>query len=554
MGYVIYEISLAKQRFADQLITKSVNQTESELDNFFDRIYNLINAVDQQYDSGFWKDLPRDKTILHNISLIENYEPISSVGLADSRGYEFNVIPDTVDDQWLTRKVFVDQWGFIEKWKRWELGDSLTAIEEWEDSLAIDTRERPWYKGAKKSGEEIFWTNPYEYTTGPEIGITASQLFKSDTPDTKFKIIAFDLTLSDLNVFVDDLELTRNQNIFLLTSDNSRVIALHKLSPDLSVAQLSSKLQVSPEQLNSQELLKVLREDENHEAFNFTADGEKWWGILKPYQISETRSINIVSVLPEDDFALEITRTLWVSIGSFFLIVFLSIIVVRNHNKLHRIGNTLADKNKLVSEQKKILFSEVHHRVKNNLALISAFSELELMNIEHPLTRTYLQRSIRRIKIIAIVQEQAYKSDELGLVPSNELLSGITEYVAERSELTIENKNTGCVKININQALTYGLLLNELLFEIHGKRGDQSDTISVNANSKNGHLITEIYFPYSEELSQYSEKIKDQEIISAFLKKLSAKIETHIDDKICITLSFELKKQKGIVGSKFYNV
>lgn len=554
MGFIIYEISQAKKQFANQLITKSVAQTETELDNFFESVEYLIKAVEEQHELGFWEDLSRRKTILHNISIIENYAPISSIGIADSRGYEFNVLPDTVEGRWLTRRVFVERWGFTAKWNRWAMeNDSLKLIESWEDSLETDTRKRPWFKGAMREKGDVFWTTPYEYTTGPEIGITASTTLShpNDSGDQS-KIIAFDLTLSDLNTFVDDLELTKNQNVFLLTSDNDEVIALNEFRPELNISELRSTLLSTPEKLQNQSLLEVLKIDNNRNAFDFSNNGNTWWGILRPYHITEDRTVNIVSVLPEDDFALEISRTLWVSVGSFFLILFLSVLIVRNHNRLHLIGNTLADKNKLISEQKKFLFSEVHHRVKNNLALISAFLELEKLNSDHPLTHNYLQRSMRRIKIIAIVQEEAYNADELGIVPAAELVSSIIGYLKQNSEVSIEMEQTEDINININQALTYGLLLNELLFEIREKE-QKAGAISIIITQNDGQLSTNITFPSDQALNDQLENIINQDIIAAFIKQLNGSIENRINERISIDITFTKQQDsKGIVGSKFY--
>lgn len=554
MTFVTYQITLAKQQFANQLITKSITQTQGELDNFFERVTHLIYTVEQQYRSGFWMGQSRKKIIVHNSSLIENFAPISSIGIADLRGYELNVIPDSLSGHWRTRRVFVDRWGFVERWNKWKLTDSLVSIHHWEDSLAVDPRERPWFKGAVQASGDIFWTNPYEYTTGPEIGITASLLLPNDMPiDPLSKIIAFDLTLNDLNRFVDDLQLTENQNIFLLTGDNSEVIALRNYSPNMGLGQIDSSLLLSPEELENQILLKVLEKEENQQAFRFDSGGKTWWGILKPYHISEDRTLNIVSVLPEEDFALEINRTLWVGIGSFFLILILAFIVVWNHNKLHRIGNILSEKNELISEQKKILFSEVHHRVKNNLALISAFLELDLFNTENPSAGKQIRKNMHRTKIIAVIQEEAYKSDKLGSIPTKNLISAIINYTKNSASEVNFSVKVEPFYININQALTLGLLLNELL-ELLLKQDPKvaTGTISIKLTKKESHACAYIHSDHTTSTPEYYNRVLKGDIINALLQQLNAIIERSIDDGIAFKIEFELKEQKGTASSKHY--
>jgi two-component sensor histidine kinase len=558
MAYVVYEISLAKKRFATQLITKSVSQTESELDNFFERVGDLVQAVEQQYTTLLWAGSPLEKTVLHAASLIENYAPVSSIGVADLRGYELNIIPDTVKGQWLTRRVFVDRWGFVEKWARWQLGEGLKLTERWQKPLAVDPRERPWFKGALQAKGIVYWTHPYEYTTGPHIGITASTWLRvpGSSADSLSKILAFDLTLNDLNGFIEELHLSENQNIFLLTGDNSKVIALNNYSSEFTLEQIQSALLLSPDKLGSATLLRVLAEESNQEAFSFESYGETWWGILRPYKISDTRKINIVSVLPESDFALGITRTLWVSIGSFLLILALSVVLVSNHNKLHRVGEVLSEKNKLISEQKKILFSEVHHRVKNNLALISAFLQLELMNEADATTSHYLQRNLHRIKIIAIVQEEAYKSDRLGLLSAESLLNSIIAFAQKKApgkKCTVSASKD--LHVNVNQALTYGLLMYELIREpLTHKSSETSGVVSINAFQEDSNVITHIQFgtdlPAKESASL---GVPDSNLIRAFSAQLGADLRvSRVGGPRRFELQFKQKAQKGAVGNKHY--
>lgn len=554
MGYIINEISQAKRQFADQLITKSVIQTENELDHFFNRISHLINATGQQYRTGYWEGLSERKTILHHISLIENYDPISSIGIADLRGYEMNIIPDSSAEGWLTRQVFVDRWGYTERWKRWRLDDTLTLVEQWEDSLSIDTRQRPWFKGAVRAAGNIHWTAPYRYTTGPEIGITASLLPQQSGPDSLSRIIAYDLTLNDLDRFVSDLHLTKNQNLFLLNGSNSRVLAHHSYTPDMGLAELDTALFVSPDRLESSTLISVLEEENNRKAFSFQSGGETWWGILRPYAITGSQTVNIVSVLPERDFALAINRTQWTVVGAFFLILILSLIVVWNHNSLHRIGNVLSKKNNLISDQKRILFSEVHHRVKNNLALISAFLDLDLLDLEDEESGEYLRKNRRRVKVIAIVQETAYKSSELGKVPAGKLVSEMLSYSGDQYNEKAFKLSSDEVSVNINQALTYGLLINELLTGL-GKSRDGNGTAGtqtgITITADNARLRTR-FSPPTHRDAETLGRLLQSDICRALLSQLRATAETGKGEKPGCHITFEMEDRKGIAGNNTY--
>ena len=118
-------------------------------------------------------------------------------------------------------------------------------------------------------------------------------------------------------------------------------------------------------------------------------------------------------------------------------------------------------------DEKDILLKEIHHRVKNNLAIIQSLLYLQSQNISEPKTRAHFTESQTRIKSMALVHEKLYQSHSLARV-------NIKNYVME---LVREIKNTFMsadqqieteidaedVKISINKAVPCGLLLNELL-------------------------------------------------------------------------------------------
>ena len=66
--------------------------------------------------------------------------------------------------------------------------------------------------------------------------------------------------------------------------------------------------------------------------------------------------------------------------------------------------------------EKSILISEIHHRVKNNMAIISALMQLQAFETDHQEVRSTLNESVNRVKSIALIHEQLYKSQNLNEV------------------------------------------------------------------------------------------------------------------------------------------
>ncbi|MEX2477921.1 MAG: histidine kinase dimerization/phosphoacceptor domain -containing protein [Gracilimonas sp.] len=115
--------------------------------------------------------------------------------------------------------------------------------------------------------------------------------------------------------------------------------------------------------------------------------------------------------------------------------------------------------------EKTTLLSEIHHRVKNNLAIVSGLLELQSMEVDHE-HKLPLQRSINRIHSIAMVHELMYETERLSSVNIknylDQLIPAIQRTMQTKNEV-VTNLDLEEYKLNINQAIPLGLLFNELL-------------------------------------------------------------------------------------------
>lgn len=120
---------------------------------------------------------------------------------------------------------------------------------------------------------------------------------------------------------------------------------------------------------------------------------------------------------------------------------------------------------KAALSEKTTLLSEIHHRVKNNLAIVSGLLELQSMEVEDPI-KIPLKRSINRIQSIAMVHELMYQTEQLSSVNLknylDKLIPGIQRTMESAKKIKINLDIQKC-EVNINQAIPLGLLMNELL-------------------------------------------------------------------------------------------
>lgn len=146
--------------------------------------------------------------------------------------------------------------------------------------------------------------------------------------------------------------------------------------------------------------------------------------------------------------------------------------------------------------EKETLLKEIHHRVKNNLAIISGLIELQIQNIKDKGTIDVLRDSQNRIQSIALVHQQLYQVeslDEINLaVYLKNLVDGLVSTFEGDKEVKIEI-DAEDILLNIEHAIPCSLIINEVVVNAfkHAFSGvnDPSVDIRIKRNSEDIHII-----------------------------------------------------------------
>jgi two-component sensor histidine kinase len=127
---------------------------------------------------------------------------------------------------------------------------------------------------------------------------------------------------------------------------------------------------------------------------------------------------------------------------------------------------TEAQLKELLSE-KEILLQEIHHRVKNNLQIISSLLDLQSQYIEDKGMQEIFRTSQKRVKSMALIHEQLYQSKNFTKINFAEYLSDLTGYLLETYGINTDKitlkLNLDEINLNISTAITCGLIVNELV-------------------------------------------------------------------------------------------
>ena len=117
-------------------------------------------------------------------------------------------------------------------------------------------------------------------------------------------------------------------------------------------------------------------------------------------------------------------------------------------------------------KEKETLLKEIHHRVKNNLQVISSILNLQAGHIEDREFKGLFKESQDRIRCMALVHAQLYQSNDLSNISLSEyiksLIANIIESYAYRPSLLNLKIDAEEIQLDIDTAIVLGLILNEL--------------------------------------------------------------------------------------------
>jgi PAS domain S-box-containing protein len=118
--------------------------------------------------------------------------------------------------------------------------------------------------------------------------------------------------------------------------------------------------------------------------------------------------------------------------------------------------------------EKEILLREVHHRVKNNLQIIASLLRLQSAHVKDEAARTVFQESQDRVRSMAIIHEEIYRSNDLSRVNMRAYLGNIARslyrsYGMKPSGVAVTAEDVEDVGLDMDTAIPCGLIVNELV-------------------------------------------------------------------------------------------
>ncbi len=164
------------------------------------------------------------------------------------------------------------------------------------------------------------------------------------------------------------------------------------------------------------------------------------------------------------------------------------------------ISDMIAAENQIKAslEEKEVLLREIHHRVKNNLQIISSLMSLQSEYTQEPETLKMFQESKNRVRSMALIHEKLYQSKDMAHIDFAEYLKSLVEMLLTfyRVESKKINVNLTCanVDLEIDTAISMGLIVNELLSNCfkHAFPDNNGGNVEINLSKERENYLLEV--------------------------------------------------------------
>lgn len=204
-------------------------------------------------------------------------------------------------------------------------------------------------------------------------------------------------------------------------------------------------------------------------------------------------------------------------------------------------------------KEKRILLQEIHHRVKNNLAIVSSFLQLQKFNSDDEQIQKILSDSEMRIQTMALIHEQLYDTKSLSEINLEKYIRNLVDSVKnihDPEERITFNISCDEIDLNVNQAVPCAMIINEAIsnsFE-HAFQQTEKGEIQICVTDDNDTI--EMYIkdngnglPSGFDLNNTS--TLGYTIINTLVQQLEAAIHIESNEGTKVSITFDKADAKG---------
>ncbi len=164
-------------------------------------------------------------------------------------------------------------------------------------------------------------------------------------------------------------------------------------------------------------------------------------------------------------------RYLWATTLAVLLFVGLLGLLWYNYRNKQTANQRLNHKNQIIEEalnEKEVLLREIHHRVKNNLQIISSLLNLQSKHIQDQEAVAAVQEGRNRVKSMALIHQKLYQQDNLASISVAQYMDDLLEsllqsYGARAENIQVKTEIPREMQLDVDLVIPLGLIVNELV-------------------------------------------------------------------------------------------
>ena len=200
--------------------------------------------------------------------------------------------------------------------------------------------------------------------------------------------------------------------------------------------------------------------------------------------------------------------------------------------------------------EKEVIIKEVHHRVKNNMQVISGFLELQSNYIDDPQAVEKLIECQRRVRTMALVHEKLYQSRTLGVINAAEYIKSLiadlmnSYTISTPVDVTVDVDD---VNITLDMAIPCGLIINELVTNSlkYAYAGRATGKLTLVMHHQEDHTfsltVQDDGVGLPPDYEARSEASLGTQLVSVLVRQLGGVIKTESDHGARFTITFPEK-------------
>lgn len=197
---------------------------------------------------------------------------------------------------------------------------------------------------------------------------------------------------------------------------------------------------------------------------------------------------------------------------------------------------------------------EVHHRVKNNLQVISSLLDIQSQSNVDEKVKEVLQESKLRVQSMAFIHQNLYEDEGMNLVDMKNYIQNLIDHLYTTFHKNSESINiethVSPVLLHMDMVVSVGMIINELVTNSlkYAFLNKKEGTIKVHLSERN-QFITFIVEDNGQglppQLDVFTIKSFGYKMIRAFVQKLKAQMTIESDAGTKVSIVFPLKKQSA---------